>query len=1008
MNRISSYNRFVRHVVDGGRRWECSPSLQRGSCTGPRSIERVAGVLAIVVLGLVAWTNSAPAEDVGSAELSLDGVLRVRSLPAAAKAKIDPRILFAMAQPRESEENLKLAGKNIQVYGSTAEELVFPVLIKSELTDVELAQLGAKRNSRAGDIVTAWVDELDFGRLASDPRVQAIEASYAMDNFLDQSLPEVGARLINQPPNGFTGEGVLFGLLDDGIDITHDDFKDPGGGSRILAIWDHQFEGTGTPPAGFTYGHEYSRADIDAGRASAFVNEGGHGSHVAGIAVGDGSAGNSGGIYQGIAWEADIIAVRNGGCDLFCYGDGAPWVVPFGSTGTVESVDALNYFAQKARSLGRPIVINQSQGVTMGPHDGTTLLEQAYNQVIAQNDLIVVVAAGNDQTAGWHAVVNVGANQSATIIANHHGTGGAQNYLSFELWWDPEDTFAITITAPGGASQTIPLDTSGLNDPLPGFDVGADQVFAYTTQNYVSNGQGNAWFYVQSQIQQPPAPVTTGNWSIRVQSQSGSAGPVHFYAERNQYGFSVASASLDGILGMPGTANEVITVASYNTRFTWPSINGPNGSSDSNPLGGISSFSSNGPRRGVSGGVADKPDLAAPGMFIASAWAAGHEADRGTIINDEEHLILAGTSMAAPHVAGTVALMLDKNPALTRTQVKQILIDTAEDGGAGWRKTFGYGKLRTKLAVDAVTGGGGGNCDHPGDANLDALVNVLDVVATVNHILGLQTLSGDGQECADLDGTSGIGIGDLSAIVSRIMTAGLPRPVLQAAAESPEAIAWGEDVEGNRYRFLLDPDGLGAFTLSFVPPRGYELVGEPRLLGARAEAALGWSEAAGLYKVVAYDPLGRGLAEGREPVQFEVELVPTWDGGQSLADLRVSSLELSDPFGRKRILAAEPTLGGAGVAPGTGSFSARSFPNPMDEVTRIRYELPASGEIDVDVYDAAGRRVRRLTSGYQVGGPHTLNWDGRGDDGAQVADGVYFIRLQSKDGEDSQKILVVR
>lgn len=1019
MNRKSTPPTSLRPIASSTSAGPAGPVPNRSGSRAGGSAASSRGGRAWTValcLALIGWTP-AFADDAASADgVGADGAavapvvarpLAVPGISARAQAKLDPRLLYALVQPRENDEALRIAGQSLRIYGRSPQELVFPVFIDSELSDAELADLGAQRNSRAGDLVTAWVEETDLDRIASHPGVRSIEASYPMHTFLDQSLVETGARLINQPPSGFTGDGVLYGLLDDGIDLTHDDFKDAGGGSRVLFVWDHAREG-GTPPQGFSYGHEYTKAQIDAGQASQFVNEGGHGSHVAGISVGDGSAGSSGGIYQGIAWEADIIAVRNGGCDLFCYGEGAPWGREvWGSSGTVESVDALTYFARKADQLGRPLVINQSQGVTMGPHDGTTKLEQFYDQVIAQNDLIVVVAAGNDQEADWHAVVNVGANQTQNIVTQHHGAGGnaLQPYITFELWWDQGDAFELTLTGPGGGSLTIPTNSN--NDVLQG-TLGNDTVFAYTTPSYPTNGQGNAWFLLLG-ANNGQQPVTTGTWTVGVRSLNNSSGPVHFYGERNQFGFSVNNPNLDSILGMPGTADEVITVASYNTRFTWPGIDGPSGGNDSNPIGGISSFSSNGPRRGVANGVADKPDLAAPGMFIASAFAAGSSASRNDVINDGEHVVLAGTSMAAPHVAGTIALMLEKNPALTRSQVRQILTDTAEDGGAGWRKTFGHGKLRTKLAVDAVGGGGGGDCANPGDANLNGSVDVLDVVATVNHIIGRQTLSGDGQECADLDGTSGIAVGDLAAIVAEIMSTGAPRPALLAAKAEPVVVGWGEEVVGSSYRLLLEPDALGALTVSFVPPRGYELAGAPQLLGVRGEVSLAWNELpSGLVKLVAYDPLGRGLAGSSDPVTLEIPFSFAWDGGQSLSDFAISGLELADPSGRQLVLAANPNIGGTETVAGVRSFLRAAYPNPADEITRIRYELARSGDVDVEVFDAAGRKIRRLASGYQLGGPHTLNWDGRDDAGQAVAAGVYFVRLGTEDGGDSQKIQIVR
>lgn len=933
------------------------------------------------------------------------GAERIEAMSASAKTKLDPGILFAVAQSRESAEDLEVAGRRLAIYGSSPADLVFPVLIQSDLTDAELADLGAKPRTRAGDIVTAMVAEADLDRIGSHPLVHAIEGSYRMATNLDQSLDAIGATTVNVPPTGFAGDGVLFGLLDDGIDITHDDFKDDSGGSRILYIWDQEKE-TGTPPS-FGYGSEYTKNDIDSGQVDLndFSNDFGHGSHVAGIAVGDGSAGSASGTYRGIAWQADIIAVKNWGCDLFCYG-GAPWQELFGGGTTVESVDALKYFAQKARELSRRIVINQSQGVTMGPHDGSSLFETAYNSFIAQNDLLVVVAAGNDQTSAWHSVANVGAGQTQTFTARHQNdpdTGAPHFLLRFELWWDPGDQFEVTVVSPDGNSLVLPLDTSSSQSPVRSQGLGNDTVYLYTTQSYPGNGQGNAW--VMLTAAEYPDPITLGNWQVRVRSVNNSAGPVHYYGERGQYGLTVSNPSLDSNIGMPASAENVISVASFNTRFRWPTRTGFQQAPDSNPLGAVSSFSSNGPRRGKSG--PDKPDLAAPGMWIASAMAARSAPEARYQINDGEHVVLAGTSMAAPHVAGTIALMLQKDPTLTRAQVKQILVDTADDGGQGWTKTLGWGKLRADGAVNAVAGGTG-NCDLPGDANQDEHVDVLDVVATVNHILGRALLDTDGQDCADIDGVSGITAGDLGAIVTRIMAQPRPEAMLLAAAETPGSLEWGEDADESAYRLLLAPDELGVVSFAFTLPRGFELDGAPVLANARPGAVLDWSAGIGVYKVVAYDPAGRTLGHGEEPVRIELPLVRMWDGDQTVADSRILSLQASDPGGQKLVLASQPTLGALAGSGEVRVARLSSFPNPMQDVTRIRYELALGEHVDVDIVDASGRRIRRLASGTQLGGAHTLNWDGRDDSGSVVPAGVYFVRLETESGVDSRKIQIVR
>ncbi len=214
-----------------------------------------------------------------------DGSSRlVSSLSTEELAKVDPHLTFALSVPR-TEASLRSASRVLPIYGESPEGLSFSVLIRSNLTDVELAGLGVRRNSRIGDVVTARISEAVLIQAAAHPGVQVIESEPWMYADLDRST--VDARAYTQAggsTTGLTGSGVLYGLIDDGIDVTHDDFLDSSGRSRILFVWDQANDSRA--PSGFNYGTEFTAAQIDGGPASVFVNEGGDGSDVAGISVG--------------------------------------------------------------------------------------------------------------------------------------------------------------------------------------------------------------------------------------------------------------------------------------------------------------------------------------------------------------------------------------------------------------------------------------------------------------------------------------------------------------------------------------------------------------------------------------------------------------------------------------------------------------------------------------------------------------------------------------------------
>ncbi|MCA9754697.1 MAG: S8 family serine peptidase [Candidatus Eisenbacteria bacterium] len=72
---------------------------------------------------------------------------------------------------------------------------------------------------------------------------------------------------------------------------------------------------------------------------------------------------------------------------------------------------------------------------------------------------------------------------------------------------------------------------------------------------------------------------------------------------------------------------------------------------------------------------------------------------------------------------------------------------------------------------------------------------------------------------------------------------------------------------------------------------------------------------------------------------------------------------------------------------------APGAPNPFRDETTLRFQVPATDEVHLDVYDVGGRRVRQLVTGSVEAGVHTVKWDGRDDRGSVVASGLYFYRL---------------
>jgi len=85
-----------------------------------------------------------------------------------------------------------------------------------------------------------------------------------------------------------------------------------------------------------------------------------------------------------------------------------------------------------------------------------------------------------------------------------------------------------------------------------------------------------------------------------------------------------------------------------------------------------------------------------------------------------------------------------------------------------------------------------------------------------------------------------------------------------------------------------------------------------------------------------------------------------------------------------------------------------AFPNPFNGTTWIRYRLPKSGVVSLEVYDLRGVYIRELARGRQAAGIHETSWDGRDYSGLEMGAGVYFVRLQTPEAQAMIQVLYLK
>ncbi|MBL7256263.1 S8 family serine peptidase [Paractinoplanes lichenicola] len=561
-------------------------------------------------------------------------------------AKVDPRLrlLIDEMSGRSGTEfaaagDVPLGGRiawDARADGATIEVLVEGVA-EADLDELGPALPGATVGA-AGSVRRVRLPVTELPALAGHDAVARVEASRPLFPELNWSRTECGAETLHTATPGVTGSGVVVAVLDSGIDYTHPCFRRPDGGTRIVALWDQGAD----PAAGSTvpFGREYQRADIDRALAApdplAVVpheDRSGHGTHVAGIAAGDE---RDRGLFTGIAPGADLIVVALGE-------DGA-------SLGTSTRVVAgLDYVRQRA--AGRPVVVNLSQGTNIGGHGGESLLERRIDELSRQPGFVVVKSAGNERQWGVHAGGSL--------------SPGGDRFLEFdvaagnrfddvvEVWFSGHDDIEVGVTPPAGAPSSRVRPGSSLS-----FETGTgNQVRIDVDEDADDTGDRRASVIVRRGAAEQIQP---GRWNVVLRAGTVRNGRFDAWIERaprdaagapEQSRFAPGERDPSRTITVPGSARRVVTVGSYVTKSQVPAA-----------IGQLSEFSSLGPTRDGR----DKPELTAPGEFVTSARAGWRD-------GGDSHRSLMGTSMAAPHVTGATALVLQAVPLLTAEQVSQVL-----------------------------------------------------------------------------------------------------------------------------------------------------------------------------------------------------------------------------------------------------------------------------------------------------------------------------------------------
>lgn len=479
------------------------------------------------------------------------------------------------------------------------------------------------------EIVVKYSGEIDYLQ-QQDPRIQITEL---MNEYAILKVPEDAMGLISAAPEiefvekpkrlfftvsqgrrascitpvqtdryNLTGKGTIVAILDSGIDYSHPDFRNPDGTTRILAIYDEVMN------------REYTSEEINQALQAENEQErfrivpsrdtSGHGTHVAGIAAGNGRA--SSGVNRGVAYESALLIVKLGTAE------------PNGFPRTTQLMQGLDYVVKKASELKMPVAVNISFGNNYGSHSGTALLETYISDIANYWKTSISIGTGNEGAARGHTSGYIRLGEAENI---EFAIGNYETAMNLQIWKSYVDDYDVAIIHPSGRGsgpiqkiqgpQRFVLGQTELlmyyGEPSPYSPYQEIYIDFLPVQTYVDPG---IWKIILT-----PKHIVLGNYDMWMPSQSIlNIGTGFLYPVE------------ETTLTIPSTAAKVISVGAYNSRTDQ-----------------LADFSGRGFTRQTN---QVKPDLVAPGVDILSTVPGGGYSTR------------SGTSMATPFVTGSCALLM--------------------------------------------------------------------------------------------------------------------------------------------------------------------------------------------------------------------------------------------------------------------------------------------------------------------------------------------------------------
>lgn len=617
-------------------------------------------------------------------------------MSVATQAFLDNRSAF----PTETKRHAAIS----QVRGKEMVD-VFITLHDSQNTS-RITALGGVIGARFTGLVTAQVPVAKLQAIAALDEVEQVSIAEMMESNVDTtrsvtSVNYVAEGLQHGLPANYDGKGVVFGIIDSGIDFNHAAFQDSLGNTRIKCVY-MPADNSGTKVT--IDGTVLPGSEFDSTRIASLTTDlasSAHGSHTAFI-----GAGSPNGPYSGMAPGADIVMCALGG-----------------KKNDVNIANSLKYITQYAKRVGKPCVISISLGTKQGPHDGTSKLCKIYEEM-GKNDAVICLSAGN--LGSYRRYIHhkfSGMNTATNPNIGSYVTGTKAGYtanFAIDTWSRSRSAVGIKYLLIDPDDNSIFYETGIMKsytyhyigpgmESKRGYNAFLSQYFSGKIGVWVTT-ESNGHIETYSEVSLKPLRSDVKAYKMAVQfygadgvefdSWVTSENAYSWHPQVGDYKFVNGSDSCS--MNDNVTGKNTISVGNYVGRNRYMSLSGKEMYNSIYPEGSIYVQSS----YGIAPNGESYPFVAAPGYFVVSAYNGynylakpstntAYSKENPTTGRTDYWGSMSGTSMSTPTVAGIVALWLQANPQLKVDDVKEIIRKSAyvDDDVRKAPLQFGAGKI---------------------------------------------------------------------------------------------------------------------------------------------------------------------------------------------------------------------------------------------------------------------------------------------------------------------------